>query len=97
MTIEQEDPQEREVTPEELAQLERERAERLDPANRPANAEIDNTQREWVSEKEDFRDNLDGHPPAFDEGDGAGTTVDPEIWQRIEEQTGKPVPRAHTG
>ena len=31
----------------------------------------------------------------FDKGDGAGTTVDPEIWKRIEEQTGKPVERAH--
>jgi hypothetical protein len=82
-------------TPEEIQELERERAERLDPNNRPANAEIDNTTREWVSEKEDFRDNLEGHPPEFDKGDGAGTEIDPEIWQRIEEQTGKPVERLH--
>lgn len=86
---------ERPATPDEVAQLEAEREQRLDPANRPANSEIDNTKREWVSEKEDFRDNLEGHPPEFDKGDGAGTTVDPEIWQRIEEQTGKPVARAH--
>ena len=81
---------ERKATAEAIAQLERERAERLDPANRPANAQVDNTQREWVSDAEDFRDNLEGHPPERDEGDGAGTTVDPEIWQRIEQQTGKP-------
>jgi len=41
---------ERKATPEEIAQLERERTERLDPANRPANAQVDNTQREWVSD-----------------------------------------------
>lgn len=95
MTSEKESAFERAATPEEIAQLERERAERLDPRNRPANAQIDNTTREWVGEKEDFRDNLDGHPPEFDKGDGAGTTVDPEIWRRIEEETGKPIPRAH--
>jgi hypothetical protein len=78
---------ERQMTPEELGQLERERAERLDPANRPANAEVDNTTREWDYEREDFRDNVEGHPPAFDQGDGAGTTRDPEIWKRIEEAT----------
>ena len=86
---------ERPATPEDIAQLEAERAERLDPDNRPANAEVDNTKREWVNAQEDFRDNLEGHPPEFDKGDGAGTTVDPEIWQRIEEQTGKPNARAH--
>lgn len=86
---------ERAATPEEIAQLERERAERLDPAHRPANAEVDNTQREWVPEAEDFRDNLEGHPPPWDAGDGAGTTVDPEIWQRIEDQTGKPNDHVH--
>ena len=78
---------ERKVTPEELRQLERERAERLDPDNRPANAEVDNTKRQWDYEHDDFRDNLEGHPPAFDQGDGAGTTRDPEIWKRIEEET----------
>lgn len=86
---------ERPATPEEIEQLERERAERLDPRNRPANAEVDNTKRHWISEKEDFEDNLEGHPPEWDKGDGAGTTVDPAIWQRIEEQTGKPNEHAH--
>ena len=31
--------------PEEIEQIEAERAERLDPDNRPENAEVDNTQR----------------------------------------------------
>ena len=79
---------ERHVTPEEIDQLERERAERLDPANRPSNAEVDNTTRQWDYAQEDFRDNLEGNPPAFDRGDGAGTTRDPEIWKRIDETTG---------
>jgi hypothetical protein len=78
---------ERQITPAELQQLERERAERLDPANRPGNAEVDNTKRQWDYEHDDFRDNIEGHPPAFDRGDGAGTSRDPEIWQRIEETT----------
>jgi hypothetical protein len=34
-----------EVTDEEAEELEQQRKERLDPENRPANAEIDNTQR----------------------------------------------------
>ena len=80
-----------EATQEEIDQLEKEREERLDPENRPANAEVDNTQREWVSEEEDFRYNLEGNPPEWDKGDGAGTTRDPEIWKRLEEQTGKPI------
>lgn len=93
MTTEEEN--ERAATPEEIERLERERAARLDPANRPANAEVDNTTRQWVPEAEDFQDNIEGHPPEWDKGDGAGTTIDPEIWQRIEDQTGKPVDRAH--
>jgi hypothetical protein len=36
-------------------QLEKEREERLDPKNRPKNAEVDNSGREWDSEKEDFK------------------------------------------
>ena len=72
------------VTEEDIRQLERERAERLDPANRPANAEVDNTGREWVSEKEDFRDNLEGNPPAWDKSDGAGTVRNPDILPKVE-------------
>jgi hypothetical protein len=94
-TDEENETLERAATPEEIAQLEKERAARLDPANRPANAEVNNTTRHWVPEAEDFEDNLEGHPPEWDKGDGAGTTVDPEIWKRIEQQTGKPNDHAH--
>jgi hypothetical protein len=79
-------PEDTEISEEELQQLKRERDERLDPQNRPANAEIDNTTRDWVQEKEDFQDNLDGNPPEFDKGDGAGKERDPEIWERIHDQ-----------
>ena len=72
-------PVDEEVTEEDIKQLEKERAERLDPKNRPANAEVNNTDREWVSEKEDFRDNLEGNPPAWDKSDGAGTVRDPDV------------------
>jgi hypothetical protein len=43
------------VSDEERALLEKERAERLDPNNRPVNAEVDNSGREWDSAKEDFK------------------------------------------
>lgn len=72
-------PFDEEVTEEDIQQLEKERAERLDPENRPANAEVNNTDREWVSEKEDFRDNLEGNPPEWDKSDGAGKVRDPDI------------------
>jgi hypothetical protein len=94
-TEEENETYERTATPEEIAQLEQERAERLDPAHRPTNAEVDNTKREWVPDAENFRDNLEGHPPEWDKGDGAGTTVDPEIWERIERHTGKPNEHTH--
>ena len=42
------------LSDEEREQLEKERQERLDPENRPVNAEVDNTGREFDSEKEDF-------------------------------------------
>ena len=38
----------------EREQLEKEREERLDPDNRPVNAIVDNTGREFDNEKEDF-------------------------------------------
>lgn len=41
---------------EEIEQIERERAERLDPENRPPNAEVDNTQRTFDPAKGDFID-----------------------------------------
>jgi len=40
-----------EVTEEEAEQLEKERQERLDPDNRPENALVDNTQREFDPEE----------------------------------------------
>jgi phospholipid/cholesterol/gamma-HCH transport system substrate-binding protein len=49
-------PFNRQLTEEEIQQILRERAERLDPANRPANAEIDNTTRDWDYDHEDFSD-----------------------------------------
>ena len=81
---------EHEPTEEERRQLEKERAERLDPTNRPRNAEVDNTKRGWDNDRGDFRDNLEGHPPEWDRSDGAGRERDPEIWERLEESTGKP-------
>lgn len=43
------------VSDKEREQLEKEREERLDPDNRPVNAEVDNSGREWDGEKEDFK------------------------------------------
>lgn len=49
-----------EVPPEEeIAEIEEERKARLDPDNRPENAEVDNTGRTFNSEAGDFEDNLD--------------------------------------
>ena len=84
------EPFEREATPEEIEQLKRERAERLDPQNRPRNAEVDNTHRGWNNERGDFSDNLEGHPPEWDTSDGAGRERDPEIWDRLEKEMDKP-------
>lgn len=42
------------ISDEDAEQLEKERQERLDPENRPVNAEVDNTGREFDTEKEDF-------------------------------------------
>jgi hypothetical protein len=59
-----------EWTQEELDQLEKERAEILDPDNRPENAEIDNTGRTFDSERGDFVDQLDGEePPGGEDSD----------------------------
>ena len=58
-------PFDRPVTEEEIQQILRDRAERLDPANRPPNAEVDNAPRDWDYELNDFRDNIErrGGPP----------------------------------
>jgi len=44
-----------EVSEDEAKQLEEERKERLDPDNRPANALVDNTQREFDDEEGGFK------------------------------------------
>lgn len=77
-------PFQQELSEEEIQQVERERAERLDPHNRPRNAQVDNTKRHWNSDRGDFLDNLEGHPPEWDTSDGTGRTRDPEIWDRLE-------------
>ncbi len=43
-----------EISDEDREQLEKERQERLDPENRPVNAEVDNTGREFDPVKEEF-------------------------------------------
>ena len=43
-----------EISEDDVEKLEQERKERLDPENRPANAEIDNTQRNFNPETEEF-------------------------------------------
>lgn len=43
------------ISDEDAEQLEKERQERLDPDNRPVNAEVDNTGREFDNETEDFK------------------------------------------
>ena len=48
----------RPVTEEEIQQILRDRAERLDPANRPENAEVDNAPRGWDYVLGDFADSM---------------------------------------
>jgi hypothetical protein len=45
-----------EVSEAEREQIEQERKERLDPDNRPDNAEVDNTQRDFDTEHGEFTD-----------------------------------------
>ena len=47
---------EMEVSEEEQAEIERARQERLDPDNRPENAEVDNTQRDFDAKHGHFTD-----------------------------------------
>ena len=48
-----------EVPPDdEIADIEKERERRLDPENRPENAEVDNTDRTFNAKEGDFEDNL---------------------------------------
>jgi hypothetical protein len=57
-------PSEEDVPPETLETIERERAERLDPSNRPDTAEVDNSQRTFDAEVGKFTDSDD-----YDESD----------------------------
>ena len=65
----------RPLTEEEIRQILRERDERLDPANRPANSQVDNTPREWDYDHEDFADMV-GRRPASDHGTWHGPAVE---------------------
>ncbi|MFL6088929.1 MAG: MCE family protein [Aeromicrobium sp.] len=58
-------PFDREMTEEEIQQILRDRDERLDPANRPENAEVDNGDREWDYDNDDFADNIVGGRSKF--------------------------------
>lgn len=55
-------PDAHEVPPETIEQIEAERAERLDPANRPEDAEIDNTVRTFDPGSGRFTDDPDYDP-----------------------------------
>lgn len=55
-------PDKDEVPGQELEELERQRAERLDPANRPPNSEVDNTHRTFDPGSGMFTDNPDYDP-----------------------------------
>ncbi len=68
---EQEDQAEQETNypgadPEDEEQIEEERERRLDPENRPDGVEVDNTDRDFDSEKGMFTDS-----EGYDEADGA--------------------------
>ena len=52
-------PTEDDVPPETVEQIERDRAERLDPANRPEDTEVDNTGRTFDSGAGKFTDSED--------------------------------------
>ena len=65
----------RPLTEEEIRQLLRERDERLDPANRPTNAEVNNTEREWDYDHDDFKDMV-GRRPAVPHLSTTGPAVE---------------------
>jgi hypothetical protein len=72
----------REVSADEAEDLEKERQERLDPANRPANAEIDNTQRDFNPETGEFEksgEEVENGPViGADRPEGVVSDVEPE-------------------
>lgn len=58
---------EADISDEDREQLEKEREERLDPENRPVNAVVDNTGREFDNETEDFKYAAGEEPGAKEE------------------------------
>ena len=56
----------RPVTQEEIDEILRDRARRLDPANRPDNAEVDNSAREWDYDLNDWVDLIKSRPADFE-------------------------------
>ena len=58
---------ESDISDEEREQLEKEREERLDPDNRPVNAVVDNTGREFNNESDDFKYAAGEEPGAKEE------------------------------
>ena len=66
------------LSDEEKESMEKEREERLDPDNRPDNAEIDNTDRTFDATSGQFTDDEDddGLGPFQDEDPAAGTKSD---------------------
>lgn len=71
-----------EISDDDAEKLEQERQERLDPENRPANAEIDNTQRNFNPETEEFEksgEEVENGPViGADRPEGVGSDVEPE-------------------
>jgi len=79
-------PFDRPVTEEEIQQILRDRAERLDPANRPVNAEVDNSVREWDYELDDFSDSIKqrgGPPPDLSDASLYGPVVERPTYLRV--------------
>jgi phospholipid/cholesterol/gamma-HCH transport system substrate-binding protein len=64
----------RPVSEEEIRQILRDRAERLDPANRPVNSEVNNSIRKWDYDHDDFVDNVQKRPADYREPSAEGST-----------------------
>ncbi len=65
------------VSDDDAEQIEQERQERLDPENRPINAEVDNTQREFDPEAGEFQvpaEEVENGPQPLSEEDRAPET-----------------------
>jgi hypothetical protein len=80
-----------ELSDEEKQSMEKEREERLDPDNRPDNAEIDNTDRTFDARSGQFTDDDedDGLGPFADEDPEAETKSDDESDDRSADESGR--------